>query len=325
MLNNTTPCPHFILDKDYQTDYPKLEDSLSKRAIKGQFPSFDGLTINYEYFLSKDAKANIVIVHGLSEFIKKYYEVVNFFLCQNFNVFIYDQRGHGYSGRQVEDFGLIHVNHFSEYVKDLDWFINKVVLAENSLPLYIYSHSMGGAITALYLQENHEKVDKAIFSSPMVCPYMHGAPKFFIKNIVNKDGKKNGFDTPFRFSQRFKPNASFKLSSDLSYQRFLTNLNTRINDNHYQNSQITNRWIEQALSVENLILKEKINKKIKTPTLILSAENDKIVLIKPQITFAKMLKNSTFVTIPNAKHTIFTGTDSVMSVYFDTIAKFISD
>ena len=66
-------------------------------------------------------------------------------------MFLYDQRCHGLSERLTERVDLIHVDRFDDYVKDLEIYIDTIVAKnKGSNPLYIFSHSMGGTVTAMY-------------------------------------------------------------------------------------------------------------------------------------------------------------------------------
>mgnify|MGYP002516586524 CR=1 FL=1 len=65
------PKPYHILSEDeFPIQIPTIEAELSGYANTGTFASFDGNEIAYQYFLCESAKANVVIVHGFTEFYK---------------------------------------------------------------------------------------------------------------------------------------------------------------------------------------------------------------------------------------------------------------
>ena len=75
---------------------------------EGTFCGFDGKELYYEYFQVQESRGAIVLVHGLSEFTGKYHEFAWYLLNQGYDVFLYDQRGHGRSaeaGDAVGSFG----------------------------------------------------------------------------------------------------------------------------------------------------------------------------------------------------------------------------
>ena len=80
---------------------------------EGFFHSFDGKDLYYEYFLAENSRGAVVILHGLSEFTKKYHEFAYYLLNQGYDVFLYDQRCHGRSCRLTENPDVIHVGRFT--------------------------------------------------------------------------------------------------------------------------------------------------------------------------------------------------------------------
>ncbi len=324
MLYTPIKTQDFLPEENFDMLYSQVIAKLNDCKESGKMPSFDNLNIYYEYFLCENAKENIVIVHGLSEFTKKFYEVIYFFLNNHYNVFIFDLRGHGYSDREDNAGNNLHVKNFFSYVKDLDLFIKNIVKKVSSLKINFFSQSMGGAIVGLYLQQTDEEINKAIFSAPMISPNLKGLPRFIVKMVAKRRIKKFGGTGVFLQSKPFTPNVNFENSSDASFARFSFNLSMRVNDINYQTSPLTNCWMEQATRVKGLLLRKKECKKINAKCLILSAELDKVVLEKPQRKFAKLIKDCKFVSIANAKHNIFCCGEEVLAELFGNIKDFLN-
>ena len=320
------PNTDFITEKNFLSEIEKVSKILDEYAYQGYFLTFDGLKIRYRFYLVENAKASIVIVHGFTEFIQKYDETVWYFINKGYNVFIYDQRGHGISDREVDDYRLTHVNDFDDYVKDLEHFISEIAEKNSSsLPLYIFAHSMGCAVASLYLMNNNEKIELAILSSPMIIPTTQGFPPFVIRYICKKYAKESSWKSKFKRSKEFKADPSLFLDKNLSFNRSKRNLFIHISDKKYQNSYGTNRWIYESVSVYKRLLNLNLSSKIKTKTLILSAENDTVVKTKAQRRFYKLLPNAEFVTIKNAKHSIFMCNDGIIKEYYSHVFKFLSN
>jgi alpha-beta hydrolase superfamily lysophospholipase len=148
--------------------------------------SFDGTTLKC---LVRETGSNkwLIVTHGLGEHLGRHEFFLKLF-SQNFNIAIYDLRGHGRSGGKrawVEDF-----SHFS---KDLSCVVE--YLAKHfSLKSYIlFGHSMGGLITSDFMQ-NHVREDlypeKVFLSSPAVGaagilgPIFGNAPKFLLEGLT---------------------------------------------------------------------------------------------------------------------------------------------
>lgn len=129
----------------------------------------------------------LIVTHGLGEHLGRHEHLLKLF-ASTYNIAIYDLRGHGRSGGKrayVEDF-----NHF---FKDLDSVI-EFFKKEFSMTNYtLLGHSMGGLITAGYVQNVAKKEfypDKVFLSSPAVAgPGILGqafslAPKFLFDGLV---------------------------------------------------------------------------------------------------------------------------------------------
>ncbi len=315
----------FLSEDTFTESYQALQATLEAHRSQGMLSAFDGLQLFYEYFLVENAVGNVVIVHGLSEFTKKFYEVAFFFLKRGYNVFLYDQRGHGYSERETSAPQALLVKSYDDYVKDLESFVDTVVERVSPLPLCFYSHSMGGAVVGLYMQRHPEKAKKAIFSSPMIRPCTDGVSTFLVKLVADVHGLFLGKDKPFLKSPPFSTKSSFENSSALSRARFELYMQQRIEEPCYQTSQVTNGWMSQTMRVTKRLLHKGRCKKIKTPCLLFSAGRDEIVMNEPQKLFSERLPDCRFVDVPEAKHTVFASNEKIMRAYFQEIDDFLKE
>ena len=156
-----------IKDVDYD-EYMENENPRwrSEYVKQGDFSSFDGLNLRYYHASQgegKEPKGCIVMLHGYCGFWGKFHEVAHFFWQAGFDVFFLEQRGHGYSGRQIDDKDMVHVIDYADYIADVKTFMDKIVMpSAGKLPKIIYAHSMGGAIAALFLEEHPEYFDAAV-------------------------------------------------------------------------------------------------------------------------------------------------------------------
>ena len=314
---------HLISDQEYLTRIPEIEQTLSDYAIQGTITSFDGCRLAYEMYLVADSTATIIIVHGLSEFYKKYYEIAWYFLNMGYNVVMFDLRGHGSSDRKVKKISLVHVDHFDDYVEDLQCIYQQVALSLcPKVPVYLYSHSMGGAVAALFLAKYPSEITRAILSSPMICPVTAKVPVWLARLHTHHLLKTQGEMEIFPFGKDFDPNVQVTASNDLSYARFKHNLDYRINNEIYQTSISTNQWMWEALNIKHRLLSPEITRKITADVLLLCAGQDHTVQIKPQHTFASKLHSCRLITFPESKHTIYTATDDILMEYYKAIFEF---
>ncbi|MEI3597434.1 MULTISPECIES: alpha/beta hydrolase [unclassified Oceanobacillus] len=107
----------------------------------------------------KDAKAVILISHGMTEHIARYKQLAAFFNGKGFIVYGDDHRGHGRTGEKQGQLGFIaEANSFELLVEDLHLLIQYVKKQHTGLPIFIYGHSMGSFITRNYIQNYSEEV-----------------------------------------------------------------------------------------------------------------------------------------------------------------------
>ncbi|MBE5809132.1 MAG: alpha/beta hydrolase, partial [Clostridiales bacterium] len=143
---------------------------------------------------AQDPRGTVLILHGFTECIEKYAEVVYAFLTAHYSVVIYDQRGHGQSWRAegLSDPSVTHVDSFSDYVVDMER-VCVNVLHHMPRPWIVFAHSMGGAVAAFYLEKHKNTFDKAILCAPMIAPHRSGAPYLLTRlmcRVANATGKK---------------------------------------------------------------------------------------------------------------------------------------
>ena len=275
--------------------------------------------------MAENSHASIVIVHGLSEFSKKYYEIATYFLNQGYNVFLFDQRCHGLSDRLTERIDLIHVDRFDDYAADLEQYINAVVLPADPKPLYLYSHSMGGAVVALYLARHPDVVEKAVLSAPLVEPRVTIVPQTIARIGMRIGAIVRGKKVKPAFSKNFNPEHPYHPEAEPSKNRFYHNLNMRRNEPRYQTTPMTLGWIDQSLRLKGRLLKRSVAGAIKTPILLLSAELDTVVINEAQHQFADRCPACKLEIIPGTNHSLLTGNYETMTTVITRTLDFYRD
>ncbi|MCW5808329.1 MAG: lysophospholipase, partial [Deltaproteobacteria bacterium] len=141
-----------------------------------------------------DAKAAFVIMHGLKDHSANYAALAKQLTAAGYSVHAFDLRGHGRSaGKRVAPASWM------DYVDDLDRFLTTVEQREPKKKVFLFGHSMGGAIATLTAERHEPKVAGLVLSAPAVqidapplliaATVMSGAlsPKAPALNLANRD------------------------------------------------------------------------------------------------------------------------------------------
>lgn len=306
-------------EEEFAEKMSAISEQLEYCRRHGAFEGFDGKTLYYEYFQAENSRGAVIIVHGLSEFTEKYHELSWYLLNQGYDVFLYDQRCHGRSCRLTDRADLIHVDRFSDYWKDLDKFVGDVVLKNTKGPLFLYAHSMGGAVAAQYLANRPGIFRKAVLSAPMVLPLTGGVPAFVAhwglsvyQLFVNR--KKKCWT-----SDEYDPHYPFERSHDKSRARFLWNMARRHQNPCYCTTPQSVRWVQQAVGLYPKLTRKGFLKKICTPILMISAEHDGSVSKEAQQLFAKRCPMCQQIILPDSTHAMLCGTRETITSHVQAV------
>ncbi len=291
---------HILSEQDYDSAIRAVEAQLDAVREAGRFTTGDGVGLYYEHFLAEDSVASVVLVHGLSEFSRKFYELIFYLLSHGYNVFTYDQRCHGLSDRLTEHHDMLHVDRFDDYVDDLALFVDRVVRPVTDKPLYLYTHSMGGATGALFLAQYPDVFEKAVFTAPMFEPIVTQVPVPIARGGVWVGRLLCGGKAKFPLSREFNPEVKYHPSQGTSRARFEHHIAMRRANPDYQSTPMSYGWVWGSLTVGRRILRRAAQ--IRTPLLILSAGDDTVVNNRPQHVFAARADACRLVTIDGATH-----------------------
>jgi alpha-beta hydrolase superfamily lysophospholipase len=141
---------------------PSLAPSGSS-VHEGELKSGDGLRLYFRERLLADARAQIVLVHGLAEHGGRYGAFEEFFAHHRIGVSVMDLRGHGRSeGRRV------WVPSFETYLEDLDLFLARVLSL--SPRVFLVGHSLGGLIATRHAETRPVRLGGLILSGAALEP-----------------------------------------------------------------------------------------------------------------------------------------------------------
>lgn len=107
--------------------------------------SFDGTKLYLKKEILDQAKAVLVIVHGLCEHQGRYDYLAEIFHKAGIGTYRFDHRGHGRSEGERTYF-----SNFNELLDDTNVVVDRAIAENPDIPVFLLGHSMGGFTVALY-------------------------------------------------------------------------------------------------------------------------------------------------------------------------------
>lgn len=144
----------------------------------------DNIPIRFVRFRAASHDRVIVVCPGRIESYVKYAELAYDLFHLGFDVLIIDHRGQGRSGRLLSDSHRGHVDNFDDYVDDLAAFWAQEVTPGPWRKRYILAHSMGGAISTLFLQRTPQVCDAIALTAPMFGIVIR-LPDWMVRHILD--------------------------------------------------------------------------------------------------------------------------------------------
>lgn len=129
----------------------------------------------------ENARAMIILVHGLGEHIQRYSHWVEMFNNEGIGVLGVDMPGHGRSpGRRG------HISGYALIREMIDILVNTAKQTFPDIPLYIYGHSLGGGLVLSYLVRANPRISGAIVTSPWLkLSFEPPRAKLFLASMLN--------------------------------------------------------------------------------------------------------------------------------------------
>lgn len=133
------------------------------KYFEKKFRAYDGVEIFYTKNIVQNAKAVILIIHGLCEHSGRY----NYFTKKlnefHYGVYRFDNRGHGRSGGERG-----YLDSFGDFLRDTNQMVDMIREENKDLPIFMFGHSMGGLIAAAYGIKHKNKLNGQILSGAAV-------------------------------------------------------------------------------------------------------------------------------------------------------------
>ena len=314
-------------EANYKNEMAAAEAELVQHLYDGYAETAPGILIHYHYYEKKDCKATVVISHGFTESGLKFHEMAWYFYRAGYQVFLVDHRGHASSTHPVDDPNVVHIDAFEDYVTDLHKVVeDKVKPISQNRPLYLYGHSMGGAISAFYISRYPDDFEKCILTAPMIAANTGGTPLWAAKLLVafmTLFGQKKKM--PFLYKPYNTETDTYENSPDTSKNRFEYYKELRQKDTRLLTCAPSYAWVGKSLKVTKELLSDELTGRIKIPVLLFQADADAFVLNPPQDAFIAKIKNARLIHMDGTKHEIYYSDDVTMQKYLREILAFYEE
>jgi lysophospholipase len=288
------------------------------------FINSQGMKLNFYSFVKAENTKTIVILPGRTEPAIKYAEIIYDLKDLKTNFYILDHQGQGASDRLLQDTHKGYVKHFINYAKDLNGWMDEVVVPETQgQDRFLIAHSMGGAIGTLYLAYGKKTFKKAVLNAPMfeinTKPYKENIGRFLTSGLVLiGQGRKYAPDRgpyipeedTFEKNEVTQSRARFEMAKAL----FVTWPELTLGGP-------TNRWVSQSLKATKKI--DTITAKVDVPVLMLQSGLDLIVMKGRQTSFCQKHLNCRLIYFANSHHEILQEKDDIRDEALKEIRLFL--
>lgn len=282
----------------------------------------DGGHLRAALFPLENARATVVVLTGRSEFIEKYFEVFRDLHSRGFAAAAMDWRGQGLSERLLPVREKGHIQDFGVYRSDLLRFVEMIRMANMPQPLILLAHSMGGVPSLQIMADGDNHFAVAVLCSPMTrlsdsvlkrvgvralataatgvglsrhsIPGVREHSMAFEGNLLTTDRDRH---SRFRELQAAAPNATIR--------------------------EPTYGWVRAAIEAMDDLHKPARFRKMKTPTLIVSAGKDHFVRSRDHQWIAAQSPLIENVVIRDALHEILMERDVIRYEFWSQFDAFV--
>jgi len=276
----------------------------------------------------RDANASprgvCVLLHGQTEFIEKYLEVIGELKGRGYTVATFDWRGQGGSARALADPLKCHVGDFREYDEDLAAFLEQVIKPMGVAPPLALAHSMGAHILLRTLHDRPRSFSAAIMSAPMLAVSTRGQPAFVASlatSVMNALGRSDDWVMGMAARDPLKMTFADNLvTSDRARWEHAQSLCARMPELRLAGP--TWGWLKAANDSMARVQAPGYAEAITTPVLICGAGKDRICLTEATRAYAKRLPHGTYFEFEDAEHEILMENDAIRARFWQAFDGF---
>ncbi len=268
-------------------------------------------------------KGTVILLNGRTEFIEKYFETITELRERGFGVLAFDWRGQGASARAISDRKKGHVDHFDQYLTDLQTVLDTIALPECRPPFFILAHSAGSLIALRAAPALGNRIARMVLLAPLLSLSNLPVRQSTLQRVL-------GFLSFIGLGQisfgawRTKTAALFernRLTSDEA--RFSRNRGIIAEREDLLVGPPTISWTFAACRAMQQVRQRGFSQAISIPNLMVLAGRDEVVDVAVNEEYAQRMRTGGFVTIDGARHEILQERDAVRVQFWAAFDAFV--
>jgi lysophospholipase len=301
------------------------DNPIPRGAVCGTVAADDGVELRYARWPPNRSpvRGTVVIIHGRTEFIEKYFETVGDLRRRGFAVATFDARGQGGSARLLQNRRKGHVRDFADHVNDFEALMQEVVLPDCPPPYYVLAHSTGAAIALLSAERMRTQIDRMVLTAPLL--------RLSYGSAVGL-ARASGFLMHFGLGEAFAPGSGATvaqmapfmnnpLTSDTArYQRTLAIVSA---EPSLGVGGATIGWVNAAMRACLRLAQPEFADAVPMPVLIVLGGADPIVSNQAAEEFTRRVKTAAHLRVPGARHEILMERDDLRDQFWVAFDAFV--
>ncbi|SKA12508.1 alpha/beta fold hydrolase [Consotaella salsifontis] len=171
LADETAPEDDSSASREEEVRFFETEENPAPAGLKGGWlTTGDGIHLRYAVCPSAlpRTRGTVLLLQGRNEAVEKYFETIGDLAARGFMVATFDWRGQGGSDRLLRNTRRGHVSHLKYYLRDLEAFLQAVVLPDCRPPHVILAHSMGGLIALTGAGNLLNRIDRMVLAAPLI-------------------------------------------------------------------------------------------------------------------------------------------------------------
>lgn len=286
------------------------------------FSAGDGGRLRAAVFPAPNPRGGVVLMAGRSEFIEKYFEVIKELQARGLSVATMDWRGQGLSMRMLPVSEKGHILDFGTFRADLRLFTEEVARKRFAGPLFLVTHSMGGAPALQLLADGYDAFDAAVLCAPMTQLFPTAPKRILARALAAAACALGAARQPVlgvtEHSLKFEGN---NLTSDRARHDRFRELQSAAPNAIIREP--TWAWLKAANDAIDDLHRPNRFERLKTPVLIVSAEKDELVDTDDHGHLAAQSRLIENVTVEGALHEIMMEADDYRDAWWRAFDAFI--